>query len=184
MKRVLAANIPPSPKCKSVWKLHAILQNTFLYLTSASKYYQMLLGPSGAKQSAPRFCKSILRCSSSTWSFGGAFRMLKYLTYRMIKFWSSWDLCAGLRETSRAAETLDIWSIRPQTILEHNPRRTCRCPLGKPSNALAGGCGGIICFWPPPPLSLPGGSWQGLYVDTGVTEMVWGTWGGCTEIQG
>jgi len=41
----------------------------------------------------------------STCSYGGAFSMLRDLTYRIVKFWSCWDLCADLRETSRAAET-------------------------------------------------------------------------------
>ena len=41
----------------------------------------------------------------STWSFGGAFRMLPDLTYRIVKFWSCWDLGARLLGTSRAAET-------------------------------------------------------------------------------
>jgi len=41
----------------------------------------------------------------STWSYGGAFRMLWDLTYRIVKFWSSWDLCADLQKTSREAET-------------------------------------------------------------------------------
>jgi len=41
----------------------------------------------------------------STGSDGGAFRMLQELTIRIVKFWSCWDLCAGLQETSRAAET-------------------------------------------------------------------------------
>jgi len=31
--------------------------------------------------------------------------MLRDLTIRIVKFWSYCDLCAGLRETSRAAET-------------------------------------------------------------------------------
>jgi len=39
----------------------------------------------------------------STCSYGGEFRMLRDLTYRIVKFWSSWDLCADLRETSRDA---------------------------------------------------------------------------------
>jgi len=34
----------------------------------------------------------------STCSYGGAFRMLRNLTYRLVKFWSSWHLCAALRE--------------------------------------------------------------------------------------
>jgi len=35
----------------------------------------------------------------STPSEGGAFRMLRYLTDRIVKWSGSWDLCAGLRET-------------------------------------------------------------------------------------
>jgi hypothetical protein len=41
----------------------------------------------------------------STSRNGGAFRMLQDVTYRIVKFWSFWDLCADLRETSRAAGT-------------------------------------------------------------------------------
>jgi len=41
----------------------------------------------------------------STCSYGGAFRMLRDLTYRIVKFWNSWGLWADLQETSRAAET-------------------------------------------------------------------------------
>jgi len=37
--------------------------------------------------------------AEGTCSYGGAFRMLRYLTHRIVKFWSSWELCAGLRET-------------------------------------------------------------------------------------
>jgi len=43
--------------------------------------------------------------TDSTCRYGGAFRMLQDLTYRIGKFWSSWDLCADLGETSRLAET-------------------------------------------------------------------------------
>jgi len=39
----------------------------------------------------------------STCSYGGVFRMLWFLTNRIFKFWSCWDLCAGLQKTSRAA---------------------------------------------------------------------------------
>jgi len=52
----------------------------------------MLPDPPGANQSALRLCKSILT-------------MLWDLTDRLVEFWSSWDLCADLRETSREAET-------------------------------------------------------------------------------
>jgi len=41
----------------------------------------------------------------STCSYGEAFRMLRDLTYRIVKFWSFWDICTDLQETSRAAET-------------------------------------------------------------------------------
>ena len=41
----------------------------------------------------------------STCSYGGGFRMLRDWTSRILKFWSYWDLCADLRETSREAET-------------------------------------------------------------------------------
>ena len=35
----------------------------------------------------------------SSCSYGGAFRTLRDLTIRVVKFWSSWDRCAALRET-------------------------------------------------------------------------------------
>jgi len=41
----------------------------------------------------------------SSCSYGGAFRMLRDLTYKIFKFWSSWDLWADLGETSRGPET-------------------------------------------------------------------------------
>ena len=50
-------------KCKSVRKSYAILPDTPVALTSASKCFQMLPAPPGALQSALRLCKSILRCS-------------------------------------------------------------------------------------------------------------------------
>jgi len=37
--------------------------------------------------------------------YGGAFRMLQDTISWIVKFWSSWDLIAGLWETSRATET-------------------------------------------------------------------------------
>jgi len=52
-----------SVKCKSVRKPHATLPDTPLTLTSASKYFQILPGPTGALQSPLRLWKSILRCS-------------------------------------------------------------------------------------------------------------------------
>ena len=35
--------------------------------------------------------------TESTCSSGGTFRMLWDLTYRIVRFWSSWDLCTRLR---------------------------------------------------------------------------------------
>jgi len=53
-----------SAKCKLGQKLHANLPDTPVDVISASKYSQMLPGPLGAKQSAFRLCKSILRYPS------------------------------------------------------------------------------------------------------------------------
>jgi len=41
----------------------------------------------------------------TTCSYGGAFRILRYLTYWTNKFLSSWDPSRGLQETSSTAET-------------------------------------------------------------------------------
>jgi len=41
----------------------------------------------------------------STCSYEGVFRILRDLTYRIVKFWSYSDLCANLRKTSREAAT-------------------------------------------------------------------------------
>jgi len=39
-----------------------------------------------------------------TESCGCAFKMPRYLTARIVKFWRGWDVCTGLWESSRAAE--------------------------------------------------------------------------------
>jgi len=41
----------------------------------------------------------------STCSSGGPFRMLRDLAYRIVKIWSSWDLCTGLRRLREQLET-------------------------------------------------------------------------------
>jgi len=41
----------------------------------------------------------------SACSYGDAFRTLRHFTDRIFNFWSSWNLCAGLQETSKSAET-------------------------------------------------------------------------------
>jgi len=48
-----------------------------------------------------RACSS---ASESTSRYGGAFRMLQYLTHRIVKFWSHYKVCTDLWETLRAAE--------------------------------------------------------------------------------
>jgi len=91
-----------SAKCNSVQKPHAILPDTPGDLSSASKYLQTLPDPTGAKQSALRLCKSILGCS---WKHPQLWRCIQDALSRIIKFWSAWDHCANLRETSREAGT-------------------------------------------------------------------------------
>ena len=93
---------PPSAKCNSVRKPHAILPDTPGVLTSASKYFPTLPDPPGANQSALRLCKSIFRCS---WKHLQLWRCIQDAPSRIVKFRSSWDLCADLQETSREAET-------------------------------------------------------------------------------
>jgi len=94
-----------SAKCKSVRKPHANLPDTPVALTSASKYFQVLPGPPGALQCALRLCKSILRCSWKHLQLWRCVQDATRLTIRIVKFWRCWDLCAGLQETSRVAET-------------------------------------------------------------------------------
>jgi len=100
-----------SAKSKSVRKQHAIPPDTAGDLSSTSKHLSMLPDPPGAKQSAPRLCKSILRCIQDTTRFNlknsqildflrplcrsaGDFQC-SYPGY----FKSSRDRCAALRET-------------------------------------------------------------------------------------
>ena len=52
----------PSAKCNSVQKLTAHLPDTPVALTTASKYFQMLLAPPGGLESALRLGKSMLMC--------------------------------------------------------------------------------------------------------------------------
>jgi len=102
--------IHSSAKCKSVRKPHTYLPDTPVAPTSASKYFQMLPGPPGALQCALRLCKSILRCSLRHLQGWRCIQDATRLTIRIVKCWSCWDLCAGLQETSRAAETsAQVW---------------------------------------------------------------------------
>jgi hypothetical protein len=56
-------SVRTSAKCNSVWKQHGNLPDTPVDLTGVPKLLQMLPGPPGAKQSALRLWKSILRWS-------------------------------------------------------------------------------------------------------------------------
>jgi len=91
-----------STKWNSVRKPHAFLPDTPGNLIRASKYFQMLLDPPGAGQSSLRLCKSILRCS---WKHLQLWRCIHHAPSRIVKFGSSWDLCADLWETLWEAET-------------------------------------------------------------------------------
>jgi len=71
-------------------------------LLSTSRYSQTLLEISKVLSDSARAFWGV---SESTSRYGGAFRMLGNLTYRIVKFWSSWDLGAHLQETLREAET-------------------------------------------------------------------------------
>jgi len=71
---------------------------------TTSKYFQILPAPPGALQSALRLCKSILTCSWKHLEWWRCIQDAMRLTIRIVKFWSCWNLCAGLRETSRVAE--------------------------------------------------------------------------------
>jgi len=59
----------------------------------------------GALQCALRLCKSILRCSSKHLQLWRCIQDATRLTIRIVKCCSSGELCTGLPETSRAAET-------------------------------------------------------------------------------
>ena len=63
LKTLQAYSATTSAKCKSVRKPQTNLQDTPVDLTGAPKSFQMLPGHPGAKQSALRLCKSILRWS-------------------------------------------------------------------------------------------------------------------------
>jgi len=111
-----------SAKCNSVQKPHAILPDTPGDLTSASKYFQTLPDPPGAKHSALRLCKSIIRCP---WKHLELWRCFQDAASGIVKFWRSWDLSADLRDTSSVAETAaqlcgTIDAVFSQQWLLHN----------------------------------------------------------------
>jgi len=91
-----------SAKCKSVRTPQANLPDTSVDCTCAFKHCKMLPGPPGANQSALRLYKSILRCF---WKHLPLWRCIQDAPFMIVKFWRYWDVCAGLRDTSRVAET-------------------------------------------------------------------------------
>jgi hypothetical protein len=107
-----------SAKCNSVWKPHSILPDTWGDLSSASEYFQMLPDAPGAKQSAFRLCKSILRCF---WKHMQLWRSIQDTPLRRVKFWSSWDLCADLWDNSRQADA----SVELCGMLQEVPKPPC-----------------------------------------------------------
>jgi len=108
-----------SAKCQLVRKLHTNLPDTLVTLNNALNLIQTLLLPSPMLSTLSRCSETPLELGEvlsdsarafsgapeTTCSYGGAFRMLQDLTYRVVKFWSSWDLYAGPWETSRAGQT-------------------------------------------------------------------------------
>ena len=78
------------------------LRVTSPVLPSTSRCFQTPLELSNVLSDSAR---AFSGAPESTCSYGGAFRKLRDLTYRIVKFQSSWDLCADLREASRAAQT-------------------------------------------------------------------------------
>jgi len=78
------------------------LQATSPVLLSTSRCSQTLLELSKVLSDSARACSGALE---STCSYGGAFSILQDLTHRKVKFWSSWNLCVDLRETSSEVET-------------------------------------------------------------------------------
>jgi len=96
---------------QSLWATSPLLPNTSRCLQTPLQLSKVL------SDSARAFTGA----HESTCSYGGAFRMLKDLTYRIVKFWSSWDLCADRRETSSEAEA----TAHHCRILWERPRLLC-----------------------------------------------------------
>jgi len=65
----------------------------------------MLPGPLELSEGLSESASAFSDAPERTCSCGGAFRILWHLSYRRVKVWSNWALCAGQRENSGAAET-------------------------------------------------------------------------------
>ena len=95
-----------SAKCKSVRKPPANLPDTLVHLTSASKCSRC---PEAPLELCNVLSDSERACSGAperTCSYGGAFKMLRDLTYRILKFWNSWDFDRRLRPRCSSAGDL------------------------------------------------------------------------------
>jgi len=102
---------PSSATCKSVWKPHAKAPRH----CGRPHWYSQVI------PDAPRPPWSWAKCSQnsaralsgapeSTCSYGGAFKMLRDLTYRIVKFWSSCDFESSLRPLLSSAGDLVPYS--------------------------------------------------------------------------
>jgi len=80
---------------KILWAIYPVLLST-------SRRSQTLLELSKVLSD---FARPFSDAPGRTCSYGGAFRMQRDVPYRIVNFWSAWELCADLWETSRAAET-------------------------------------------------------------------------------
>jgi len=86
----------------------------------------VLLSTSNCSQ-APLELSKVLSDSARAFSgapegpciYGVEFRMLRDLTYTIFKFWISWDLCEGLRETTRAGQTTALLCGKLDAVFSH-----------------------------------------------------------------
>ena len=106
-----------SAKVNSVRTTHPVLPDTPGDLTSLWKYFQTLPDPPGAKQSALRLCKSVLR---GCWKHLQLWRCIQDAPSRIVKFWSAWSRYTDQWEASREGETAarfgEIHRERPRPL--------------------------------------------------------------------
>lgn len=90
------------------YKLSSVtLQSSLQVLLTNSIYFQARLQYSMVlSDDTRRFWNSL----ESTCCSGGMLKMLYYLTYRIVKWWKSWDFWTGVVEMLRTAETsVQLW---------------------------------------------------------------------------
>jgi hypothetical protein len=85
-----------SVKWKSVRIPHAILWDTPVDLTGVPNWNQMLQGPMELSIVLSDSERAFSGAPESSCSYGGAFKMLQDLTYRIVKFCCSWDSVSSL----------------------------------------------------------------------------------------